>query len=66
MNVWQFLSGEPGWFKIFVALCLLLIIWLIVRKDIKTKWFSAQKHNRRQGPRPVPRVKNGPDRRKKK
>ncbi len=55
MNFWQFLNVQPAWFKATMIGGVIFLALLIVRKDIKSKWFSAQRRNRRAvGPRKGP------------
>ena len=52
MNFWEFLSNQPAWFQVAMLGGVMLLGLLIVRKDIKSKWFSAKKRDRRPpGPR---------------
>ena len=50
-NVWDFLDAQEVWFKATMIGGILFLGLLIVRKDIKSKWFSMKKRDRRQGPR---------------
>ena len=51
-NVWDFLDAQAVWFKATMIGGILFLGLLIVRKDIKSKWFSMKKRDRRPpGPR---------------
>ena len=51
-NVWEFLDNQEVWFKATMIVGILFLGALIVRKDIKSKWFSMKKRDRRPpGPR---------------
>lgn len=54
MNFWEFLDNQDIIFKGILGLGLFLLIWIIIKKDIKGKWFSMKKHDRRQEARKNP------------
>ncbi len=60
-NVWQFLNAQQVWFKATMIGGILFLDLLIVRKDIKSEWFSMKKRDRR-----APGPRKGPAARRKK
>ena len=60
-NVWDFLDAQEVWFKATMIGGILFLGLLIVRKDIKSKWFSMKKRDRR-----APGSRKGPAARRKK
>ncbi len=47
MNFWEFLDKQGLILQVTIGASLFLLVWLIIRKDIKSKWFSLKKHDRR-------------------
>ncbi len=60
-TVWDFLDAQEVWFKAVMIGGILFLGLLIVRKDIKSKWFSMKKRDRR-----APGSRKGPASRRKK